>query len=952
MGVTRHFFSRIILNIIFKVKFNSVFLNVCFLFVKCENQIFSTVCEMEMLSRIKNTVSSLGTVLPGNPVTREYEIVDHIGSAGPSLLWKVYKGIKKSTKEEAAVFVLEKKQLEKYMKHDRDCILDIMKKGVAHLTRLRHPSILTVQHPLEESRESLAFATEPVFASLANILGNQENMPIPPPKVLKDFELFDVEIKYGLLQVLEGLAFLHNDVKMLHRNINPECIMLNKNGAWKLAGFDFCVQAINSQGSQEQFPFHELEIDRPPPCQPHLDYIAPECVLLMTCTTASDMFSFGSLIYSIYSKGKPLLNNCGGLAAIKQNFNQLKHMGQSTFNCLPPEAREHVKMLLNITPEVRPDAFQMSKLQIFEDVGVKTLQYLDSLYQWDNLQKSQFYKGLPQILAKMPKRVTLFRVLPCLVKEYPNAEMVPFVLPNVLLIAEESTKEEFQMYILQDMIPLFRLQEPVQVMLIFMQKMELLLTKCPQASINNYVLPMIYRALESDAQQIQELCLSIIPRFAGLIEYSAMKNALIPKIKKLCISTSYLSVRVNCLVCLGKLLEHLDKWLVMDEILPLLPQIPSKEPAVLMGILGILKLTMTHKKLGITKEVMATKTIPFLMPLSIENGLTLNQFNAIMSVVKEMVCRVEAEHKTKLEQLNSIRQEQSSTLEMTQIQPEGQGEFFPDFKQDTGPNYLDDVFKDLGISSYGSPTHQQKFNPPSSKSADFLFDSHSVERRKESSLSMEEKKKLAWEQEQHQMMKTQKSTPLAPSTFPSKVRTTTCAPPPPRDLTSSLINTNLASLCIGHKPPASLVDHSPFPVQQVMASPSSLSLNQPPVINSFSGPQRFSPGGSFMNQSSNMHSSSQFQSLPPMPQSQNIDLRSLDSLLPNIGNKPSLTLNQMTTTTTNASPFPSMQMGWNSSIPPATSPLSAGMQSLQQPSLNISTTPTRHPKDELKDLFG
>ncbi len=40
---------------------------------------------------------------------------------------------------------------------------------------------------------------------------------------------------------------------------------------------------------------------------------------------------------------------------------------------------------------------------MFEDVGVKTLQYLDSLYQWDNLQKSQFYKGLPQILAKMPK---------------------------------------------------------------------------------------------------------------------------------------------------------------------------------------------------------------------------------------------------------------------------------------------------------------------------------------------------------------------------------------------------------------------------------------------------------------------------------------------------------------------------------------------------------------------
>ena len=43
---------------------------------------------------------------------------------------------------------------------------------------------------------------------------------------------------------------------------------------------------------------------------------------------------------------------------------------------------------------------------------------------------------------------------------------------------------------------------------------------------------------------------------------------------------------MNCLVCVGKLLEHLDKWLVLDEVLPFLPQIPSREPAVLMGILG------------------------------------------------------------------------------------------------------------------------------------------------------------------------------------------------------------------------------------------------------------------------------------------------------------------------------------------------------------------------------
>lgn len=66
---------------------------------------------------------------------------------------------------------------------------------------------------------------------------------------------------------------------------------------------------------------------------------------------------------------------------------------------------------------------------------------------------------------------------------------------------------------------------------------------------------------------------------------------------------------------------------------------------------------MSHKKLGMTKETMATKVIPFLVPLSIENGLTMSQFNAIMAMIKEIIGIIEMEHRTRLEQLNSVRQE-------------------------------------------------------------------------------------------------------------------------------------------------------------------------------------------------------------------------------------------------------------------------------------------------------
>lgn len=59
--------------------------------------------------------------------------------------------------------------------------------------------------------------------------------------------------------------------------------------------------------------------------------------------------------------------------------------------------------------------------------------------------------------------MVVYRILPALTSEFVNLDMVPFVLPNVLLIAEECTKEEYVRLILPDLRPVFKQQEPVQV---------------------------------------------------------------------------------------------------------------------------------------------------------------------------------------------------------------------------------------------------------------------------------------------------------------------------------------------------------------------------------------------------------------------------------------------------------------------------------------------------------
>ncbi|CAH0399667.1 unnamed protein product [Chilo suppressalis] len=724
-------------------------------------------------SSVSNTVSQLSGVLPGNPVTREFEATQFVASAGPGLLWKIYKGYKKSTKQEASIFVFEKKHLDRWSKADRDIMLETLRRGIVQLTKLRHPQILTVQHSLEESRESLAFATEPVFASLANILGNTENMPQPVPSHLNNYKLYELEIKYGLMQVAEGLAFLHNDVKLLHHNVCPESIIVNQQGAWKIFGFDFCIANQSGPGVAPFWPFNEYCQAMPPLTQPSLDYLAPEYVLSATHSPASDIFSLGMVIYVVHSTGHQALGNVGNdYTKFKRFVSEIRNLPSSRLTCVTEGLREYVKLMLNVTPELRPDPHQFLKIPYFEDVGVKTLNYLDSLFQWDNLQKSQFYKGLPQIIQKMPHRICIYRILPCLTKEFVNPPMVPFVLPNVLLIAENSSKEEYIKYILPVLKPVMMIQDPIQILLIFMQKMELLLKLTPGEEVKSDILPMLYRALESDAQQIQELCLSVLPTFASLIDYPAMKNALLPRIKKLCMSTNYISVRVNCLLCLGKLLEHLDKWLVLDEIIPFLPQIPSREPAVLMGILGIYKLALSHKKLGITKEVMATKVLPFLIPLCVENGLTLNQFNALITLVKQMISKVETEHRAKLEQLNSIQNE-SKVMEQALSTTTDNLVSAPPPQTD-----IDKMFSGLGLDpfSFNNTKTPDKTEPAFSG----LGDSGGL-------LTIEDKQRIAKQQETVKRFTNQ---PM-PAAIPS---------PPlkqlakPVDLTSSLLQSNLNQL--------------------------------------------------------------------------------------------------------------------------------------------------------------
>ncbi|CAH0546719.1 unnamed protein product [Brassicogethes aeneus] len=117
--------------------------------------------------------------------------------------------------QECSVFLFEKRQAEKLHKPKRkETVTEILRASVRQLERFRHPKILHVVHGIEECAETLAFASEPVYSSLANILAfhqesninhsgmntMQQQQPNLRPTYARDYNFLDMEYKYGILQ--------------------------------------------------------------------------------------------------------------------------------------------------------------------------------------------------------------------------------------------------------------------------------------------------------------------------------------------------------------------------------------------------------------------------------------------------------------------------------------------------------------------------------------------------------------------------------------------------------------------------------------------------------------------------------------------------------------------------------------------------------------------------------
>lgn len=662
-------------------------------------------------------------------ITANYEIGKNpIATSGA---WTIFDGKKKSTGAQVSVFVFDRKSLEigtssgfgartstTSIRKVHDEIVERLKKEASSLARLRHPSILQLVEPVEDTRSGgLMFATEPVTASLASLLADKDNQEgtggaggrqrsqyviedADGTRRRREIEMDELEIQKGLLQVAKGLEFLHDSAGLVHGNLTPEAIYVNAKSDWKISGLSFAGPPDGAEGHQALPPiplsevlYHDHRL--PQSVQLNLDYTSPDFVLDNNVTVSADVFSLGLVIVALYnSPHTSPLRASGNQSTYKRNFSSdsttpsVRNEFLSS-RPLPKELKQTLPQLLARRPAQRITAREFQQSAYFDNILVNTIRFLDALPAKTPSEKAQFMRGLGRVMPQFPASVLGKKVLIALLDEMKDRELLSLVLQNVFKIVKAipSGRRIFPEKILPMLREAFLPKSSAHErdtskeagLMVIIENMDLIVENCSGKEFKDDVLPIISLAMESSTHSLVDVTLKCLPTILPVLDFSTIKHDLFPCVASVFSKTSSLGIKVSGLEALltlcggappaqssmeddlsGVIHEKkvpsstgttLDKYTVQEKVIPLIKGIKTKEPAVMMAALNLLR------QVGkvVDTDLLALEVLPILWSLALGPLLDLQQFKSFMDLIKSFMSKIESEQTRKLRDLSATK---------------------------------------------------------------------------------------------------------------------------------------------------------------------------------------------------------------------------------------------------------------------------------------------------------
>ncbi|KAI1111295.1 kinase-like domain-containing protein [Nemania sp. NC0429] len=639
--------------------------------------------------------------------------------------WKIYDAKKKSTQKPYSVFVFDRKSLDSHgntlnrssassFKRATEEVVERLKKEASSLARLRHPNVLELVEPVEDTRGGgLQFVTEPVTTSLASLLqekdeqeraggigGRSSRYVTEDPDGVRrrrELEIDELEIQKGLLQVSKALEFLHENAGLVHGNLTPESILINAKSDWKISGLAFCSPPENSSKPTSVQPISlseclNLDPRLPRYVQINLDYTSPDFVLDNNLTTFADMFSLGLLCIALYnSPHRSPIETSGSISAYRRIFTSSSTVPSAgndflSKRPLPKDLANHVlPRLITRRPAQRMTAREFQESQYFDNILVSTIRFLDAFPAKTPSEKSSFMRGLNKVLPSFPKSVMEKKVLPALLEELKDKELLSLILQNVFKILSllPSSRRAFGEKVSPKLKEIFvdnakQTQEKDTArdagLMVVLENTNLIAENTLGKAFKDDVLPILLTAIESSTPSLVDAALRGLPNILPILDFSTIKNELFPIIATVFSKTNSLAIKVRgchafVILCGGSneassgddgldglasdkkkktsSSSALDKYTMQEKIVPLIKAIKTKEPAVMMAALEVMRVVGDNAD----AEFVALEILPALWNMSLGPLLDLKQFQRFMELIRSLSRRVEDEQTKKLQEL-------------------------------------------------------------------------------------------------------------------------------------------------------------------------------------------------------------------------------------------------------------------------------------------------------------
>lgn len=187
------------------------------------------------------------------------------------------------------------------------------------------------------------------------------------------------------------------------------------------------------------------------------------------------------------------------------------------------------------------------------------------------------------------------------------------------------------------------------------------------------MLPVVAAAIAAPTHSVVDAGLRSLPVVLPVLDFSTIKNDLFPTVAHVFSKTTSLAIKVRGLqafviLCGGSSdtsdssgldglsperkpsssSTALDKYTMQDKIVPLIKAIKTKEPAVMVEALNVLRVVGDY----VDTEFIAVDILPILWNMSLGPLLNLKQFQTFMELIRSLSKKVEEEQTRKLQELS------------------------------------------------------------------------------------------------------------------------------------------------------------------------------------------------------------------------------------------------------------------------------------------------------------